>query len=540
MKSLSLYMIAIGALVLLSCSDDSSGAKHGTDDNIGNIDLENHDNLPSAEVNNSGQCKDTSLKEMPGECGCQFEDTEIGGKIYCPVRVMPQNILPKLEEIPGDCGGWEYPKHHIVQYPKLPEFGLEVTIDTDAYGISRTYTEDKEVAEATTKGLNKAIKDYKEQGFTRIVIPPGHYPLTSQGIAVVSEMALIMSKDVILQMIPVSRWDCGLITISGVHDVYIEGGNLIGERFQHTNTTNKNTGATNTDEECGGIQGSNDQRIFINGLHIKSVHGDGIMIYKSKNHSTNEDLIIANCEIDEAYRNGLAPCGNGIRISNNHIHHTHGAAPQFGIDLECGTNERVIIDHNTFNDNRNGDLVLSSKVADTTFIEYNSFSIGDLDRHGDAEFVPWSKNSFILYRNYFAKPAPSGGCSGQLTCTYGSREEDNNVKTFVVENDFPAQRIVLNRYNYMCIKGNVSHEGVISVGGVPNLRLLDNRIEKFSDNPVQGKREIAIPKNSVKGIASGNVLCTLDDSGKEVCKEITALNEMKEDEYFPGRFTETF
>ena len=72
------------------------------------------------------------------------------------------------------------------------------------------------------------------------------------------------------------------------------------------------------------------------------------------------------------------------------------------------------------------------------------------------------------------------------------------------------------------------------------IRLIHNRVEKFSDDPYQGMVDYAIPKDSIIGIAFDNVTCTKNESGEEVCEDVTASNEMKEDEYFPGLHTSTF
>ena len=533
----------------ISCSDNgkSGNGESATDpanrdgENIENIDLENHDDLPPDTVDELGKCVDKTIKEEPGICGCRFADIDMDGDgtIDCPKRIIPENPLPPLEEIPGDCGGWTYPKHHIIHYPKLPEFGYEVTIDTDKYHISKVY--DIAKAEETTNGLNQAIEDYKAQGYHRIVIPPGHYPLTSQGITPGSDVAIIMGKDVILQMIPVDRYDCGLITITKSENVYIEGGTLIGERDDHLGAANQ--------EECGGMQVFHSGHVFINGVTIKSVHGDGIMVLDytpGEEESIGTDTIIANCEIDDAYRNGIAIIQmDGIRITNNHIHHTNGTAPQFGIDLEPNSRttrkiERAIIDHNRFHDNVAGDLI---NYGQNTFIEYNQFEIGDLEKMIDNPFIQRaSSGTYIFYRNKVAKPVNNTGCSNQLFCSYAIPTKDGKrvipdetmqkYPSFFVGNDIPRTRVQLTYMNRLCIKDNVMHEGHLSFSNIRDARVFGNRAERFSEKPYTGDYSC---QDVYGGKAGGNMTCRYDDSNQEVCTEheqLNKLNDSPEDKAF--------
>ena len=487
------------------------------------------DNPPQSEVDADGKCVDQSIKTEPGKCGCKFEDKDIDGdgSTDCPVPIVPNNTLPPIKEISGSCAEWEYPKHHVIEYPVLPEYGYEVTIDTKKYNISTVY--DIAKADETTKGLNKAIKEYKEAGYHRIVIPPGHYPLTDQGITPGSNVAVIMGNDVTLQMIPTDRGDCGLVTIKGQENVYIEGGNLVGERYEHINKE--------YNYECGGMQIFNSGHIFVNGVKIKSVHGDGILIldYTPNDKETiAKEIIVANSEIDDAYRNGIAIVGmDGIRISHNHIHHTNGGSPEFGIDFEPNGRSRkiyrAIVDNNTFNDNVNGDLII---YGQQTFIEHNLFDIGERTYMTDGPFITRANTStYIFYQNKVSKYIANTGCSNQLFCSYGYTKstipDENQQKypSFFVENDLPKQRVQLTYVNRFCIKDNVLHEGHLSASTIKNLHLINNRTEQFGEGASGATYSF---KNIYGGKASGNVNCKHDASGKEVCTENDKINSLND------------
>ncbi len=470
-----------------------------------------------------------SNKTAPGVCGCDFEDKDIDGDtiIDCPVKTIPDGILPDLPDIQGACAEWPYPKHPKIEFPNLPEYSYQTTIDIAKYNISNHYDVNK--AKETTIGLNQAIADAKAAGFTRIVIPDGHYPIlvdfdhsNTSALNPPNDVAIIMGPNVILQQIPTQQYDCNIINLRKKANIYIEGGQLIGERYDHVKAN---------EEECNAITSYYSNHIMLNGLKIKAAHGDGILLFDKKGatDTPSSDFIIANCEIDDVYRNGIAVVGvDGVRITNNEIHHTNGTAPQFGIDFESRgdtpENTRAIVDHNDFHDNVAGDLIID---AYDTFIEYNRFSQGDMEKYIDNPFIIRNKGSYIAYRNNFEKFTRSTGCGYAVCCSYATQYDPNveqHYPSFFVENEITHTRLMLTRRNKVCVKSNIIHEGHLSASTIHQLRLMDNRVEHFTSNPVAGYYSF----KDVYGTASGNMRCTAEDK----CEEVTSLNEMTDDTAF--------
>ncbi len=468
-------------------------------------------------------CPNDPNKTAPGVCGCGFEDKDIDndGKIDCPVKTIPDGILPDLPDIEGTCAEWSYPKHPKIEFPDLPEYSYETTIDIKKYNISNVYDVSK--AKETTQGFAKAIEDAKNAGYTRIVIPDGHYPIGyspeenfTEGLYMQDGIALIMSDNVILQMIPTNTYDCNIINLRKRANIYIEGGVLIGEKSQHTLSE-----STTTDEECNGITSYYSNHILINKTKFKSAHGDGILIfdYKPDNQVSN-NFIIANCEFDDNFRQGISVVGvDGVRISNNEIHHTSGTDPQFGIDFEGAgrVNKNVIVDHNYFHDNVGGDVIIDSY---NTFLEYNRFSVGDMEKYVDNPFIPRGKSSYIMYRNNFEKFTYSVGCGYSICCSYGT-DMNQEFPSFFVENEITHTRLMLTNRNKVCIKDNVVHEGHLSASTITDLRLFDNRVEHYTPDAVYGSFSV----QNVRGKASGNMRCSAPDA----CTEAAELNEMSDD-----------
>ena len=527
--------ICLAVAVFSACSDDNADSgktnqgTHNDDVSHNNSEdgtsIEEEEEDTTGKVDKNGKCIDKSVKEEPGKCGCKFEDKDIDddGEIDCPVRVIPQNVLPALEDIEGSCAEWKYPKHPKIEFPDLPEYGYEVTIDTEKYGISKVYDITK--AKETTEGFNKALKEYKEAGYSRIVIPPGHYPVISSGIKPPNHTALIMSHKVFIQMIPTDAYDCGIIDLNSKQHIYIEGGTLIGDKYEHKDVLY---------DECNHIRAVRGGHFFINGVTFKDSHGDSVMIVDKTEDGevkNSQNIIIANSDISGNHCGGIGVCGaDGVRITNNYIHNIEGCGdPEFGIDFESqypnqNKNFNAIVDHNRFENNKGGDIIID---LHDVFIEYNTFSQGNRDRYDDNPFIPRGYSSYIFYRNKVEKFTNSTGCGMQLFCTYHEPKHDN--PSFMVENDLPATRVQLTRHPKVCVKDNVLHEGHLSASGIKQLRLYNNRVEKFTDSAAEGK--LAFSFHNVRGKSSGNVVCKKED-GNEVCTENTDINKMTENEDF--------
>ncbi len=544
--------------------------------------------IPTQGEVEDGKCVDSPVgKTEPGECGCSFADKDMDGdnKVDCPVRVIPKDALIPLEDIPGTCAEWEYPKHPEIELPDLPEFGYEVTIDTEKYNISKVYDPDK--ATETTNGFNQAFKDYTKAGYTRIVVPPGHYPINANGISLVDHMALIMGDDVILQKNPINSGYCRLI--SPKSHTYIEGGKLIGDVIglppkkpscSKPSKPNKKSGETDDEyngrlkvyeqelaayekwdddwqawkdankhggDECNGMDVWHDH-VYINGVKIESVYGDGIMILDYSKYDQPrvlEHVIVANSDI-RATRNGIALVGTSkVRITNNHIHHTGGLSPACGIDMEPNgksrNNQDNIIDHNYFEANNSGDIFLHST---NNYIEYNTFDQGDRVCHNDNTVIVYPmETQFLFYRNKIKNLGFSVGCWGNyLFCPYFGIDyyipepEIQPTPNFFVENEIvPKTTLYITDADRLCLKDNIFRNAdqtdvknqVASIAKIRNLRLINNRVENFTAK----KKKLFWLHGGVYGKASGNIACTSESENKE-CWEDTSLNEMTVDKRF--------
>lgn len=107
----------------------------------------------------------------------------------------------------------------------------------------------------------------------------------------------------------------------------------------------------------------NAQNILVEGVNMAKAGGDGIIIGGSTAREA-QDIIINNCVIDSARRNGISIVGgvNNIKIHNCVIKNTKGADPQLAIDIETWSpeliNRNIEIFNCRFENNGNGALTV--------------------------------------------------------------------------------------------------------------------------------------------------------------------------------------
>lgn len=496
LKKLTLALII--SLILSGCSDDT----HNTD---------------------NGRDETSSGTDQPNDAD-KDQDENASGEEQIPegmVLTLHADGLDDLEDLGEHCG-WEVFAHPTIELPRLPKYSKEYTIELDRWNIVNTYEADN--AESTTEGLNNAIKWAVENGYHRVVIPDGEYAISTAGITPQNEMALIMSEKVTLRKVPHNKFDSNIINFGKSHDIYIEGGVLIGERDEHTGSGIYDS----NDEDNYGLGIYNSHHIFANKMDISKNYGDGVLIYDNTGEKFTSHIIIANSNIHHNRRQGISIVGgHHIRISHNEIHHTEGTAPQFGIDLEGQGKENadIIIDHNDLHSNRGGDIVNTD--TQKLIVEYNTFSCGDLEAgyfenhpnwyHSDGPYIPWAKTSQLLYKNVFKDKCLSSNGYFILT-TYG-KDENSSIPNFFIENEIIDATPQFRDHNSVCIDHNIIRNAMCYIFSIPNARIYDNK--------VVGVPGCAYPVQSLMGKADNNMKCPKTE---EECSVVESLNGLNEEE----------
>ena len=202
------------------------------------------------------------------------------------------------------------------------------------------------------------------------------------GLELLDNIKLLLHGKAILKAIPNNKRQYNILRIYNKTNVQIEGGNIEGERLNHTGTGG----------EWGyGIAILGGSNISIKNINIYNCWGDGIntQVYEDDTSSISPDRVyIDNIISNNNRRQGFSieALTNGV-IKNSTFKNTNGTSPSAGLDIEPWNPknivENVVIDNCIFEGNNglglilHGQSVLNIKVKNCYFDD-NKSSEGDV------------------------------------------------------------------------------------------------------------------------------------------------------------------
>lgn len=208
--------------------------------------------------------------------------------------------------------------------------------------------------------------------YDKIYIPDGEYIVSANdeeyGVALLipSNKVIEMSPNATIKMKANDKERYCIFQLQNESEnIIISGGNIVGERNEHTGTSG----------EWGmGIDIRANKNVIIKNIKISNCWGDGIMIANNINDlsipSTN--ILLDNVICDNNRRQGISVCGaNNLKINNCSLMNTNGTAPQSGIDFEPNdenTPMKNIFVNNlyTYNNKGNGVLIVCNNPCEIT------------------------------------------------------------------------------------------------------------------------------------------------------------------------------
>jgi parallel beta-helix repeat protein len=179
-----------------------------------------------------------------------------------------------------------------------------------------------------TAAIQNAVNTVGGTGGT-VSIPAGTYLVNALiSIQMKGNMTLSLDSGATLKAIPNSSANYTIVRVSGVSNVNIVGGTLLGERGAHTGS--------------GGEQGmglritGNAAHIAVVGVTAKECWGDGFAVADAN------DVTLCNVTADHNRRQGLSITGgDGIVVKNSSFNNSKGTIPEDGIDIEPNSGETV-------------------------------------------------------------------------------------------------------------------------------------------------------------------------------------------------------
>lgn len=225
-----------------------------------------------------------------------------------------------------------------------------------------------------TQAFNNAIASLPNGG--TVIVPYGKtfkiqgvgvndtpdYP--TGGVILKSNITLLM-LGATLQIIPNNSRVYTCLNITNCDRVKVIGGTLIGERSQHTNSSDY---VNNLDQWGHGIAVVGSSNIYIEDVKARDFMGDGICVGANSTGTTSSNVNITHCISDNVRRNGLSvtSCYGGT-VSNNTFQNTNGCSPESGIDLEPNpgrvVTDMVIENNRCLTNNQHGILLASIQAG---------------------------------------------------------------------------------------------------------------------------------------------------------------------------------
>lgn len=436
----------------------------------------------------------------------------------------------------GECA-WEPGERPTAELP--PEHTNEYVIELERWMISNDSGDPVE----TRARMNEAIVWATDNGFDKIVVPPGTYHLGEPtndiyagGIELVGDMTFELSAGAVIQMATNDRHNYCVISVEGNDNVIIRGGEIIGDRATHDFA-----GGTAHDEGHGICVWTAASHVLVEDMELHELTGDGVLIVgRRESDEMPEDpsthITIRRNEIHHNRRQGVSVVGaHSVVIADNHIHHIEGTSPQFGIDIEgAGRTDRDIhVFRNNFHHNAGGDLVTSS--GRNVWIEQNTMTQCqvdedgvydadlpcDLERQVDGPIIIWKETDNVIIDNTIRMSM--GTVNGRWGILGYTRRDGpvrmNPVGNYIAGNTLYDAGIHMAHNMRYFVADNTIHEGLILGYLLGCTRLENNRINRVD-------RENYKLRN-VAGTSSGNLLNRVE--GYPAADDVEVFFPMAED-----------
>lgn len=179
-----------------------------------------------------------------------------------------------------------------------------------------------------TAALQKALDAMAGTGGT-VSVPAGTYLVDAvTSLHLRSGQTLSLASGAVLKAIPNGSSNYTILRISGVSNVNVVGGTLLGDRGAHTGTSGE--------QGMGMRITGSAQRIAVVGVTARECWGDGFTIGGAS------DVTLCNVTADHNRRQGLSiTSGSRIVVKDSTFTNSRGTIPEDGLDIEPNSGETV-------------------------------------------------------------------------------------------------------------------------------------------------------------------------------------------------------
>ena len=423
-----------------------------------------------------------------------------------------------------------------------------------------------------TEHINDLITTVHARGGGVVTIPNGEYWVKAHvgpyhtnylrdlgGIELKSNVHLKMSKGTVLRAIPNGEQQYVILRVYNKENVTITGGQLWGERYQHTDTVG----------EWGyGIAITGGKNIIVEDVKVKECWGDGVNLQA---HRQDEDktgtaitfptnVTLRNIISSDNLRQGMSiEAGYNVLVDTCVFEKTGGKLPMAGVDIEPWTTEHTA-DYITFRkcifkDNLGGGLLVTRRgtshvnVIDCVFLDNKFESIllegpvknikithntirGPRIRVRSGVDVIISENRFaggsavsiadarnVLFEKNIITPEPTTDSTQSVVSIgnfqYGETHNinivirDNIIEGYlhqnaqgIITNNLQIRGISIERLRSGLISGNLIRNfitGIAYFGGVEELTITDNTFSVIAERGIDNVENTIVTNNRFYG-----------------------------------------
>lgn len=168
-----------------------------------------------------------------------------------------------------------------------------------------------------------------------VYFPAGNYKVvftaaSERMINCVNGQHIILDNNAHITVAPNNYDHYYVFYAENVSNVIIEGGNIHGDKIDHTYT------AGSTHEFCHAVcVGGNTDSVTIKNIRIDNMPGDGVSIGGDTNFTGCKNIKVQGLTIDGCRRQGVSVCeGENVIVSGNTIKNIEGTAPMSAVNVE--------------------------------------------------------------------------------------------------------------------------------------------------------------------------------------------------------------
>lgn len=243
-------------------------------------------------------------------------------------------------------------------------------VDNDEWFISADGTN----SISTTEGLNNAFKFASQKGYRRVQLQKGTYLVHANADSEIFNESLVLHSNTeydfngatIIQE-PHGKQIGSTILLWQCEDTVVRNGIIVGDRETHDYSEE------GTHENVIVINIWSGNRITIQDMVVRSCTGDCVLIAGTgsiNGFNPNEgakNVLISNCDLSDARRQGISICNAFDCTVDNCIIHGIGLNPYSDGDPRNGTAPRSAIDIEPWNETFIAELVMRTNITNCKF-----------------------------------------------------------------------------------------------------------------------------------------------------------------------------